>query len=225
MAKELDVKFESPAINELAEQLAARLGPGDRAKNIFNKHMLASIKQAMKPGVKLLKNETPRGPTGNLRRAVAQIARNYRKDRKWFGAVGYSASGQKSKIHKHGYRTGRNLGYHQGLVEFGTKDRKVPQRLGLYTWPIASAVGRFKDMKVRKKRDGSMYTSPKPPKGFFRAGVQGRDLVLPSMRPQKNIPKVYGIADDFMESALRRDTQTRVEKAWKNLDYIVKNNK
>jgi hypothetical protein len=45
------------------------------------------------------------------------------------------------------------------------------------------------------------------------------------MRPQKNIPKVYGMADDFMESALRRDMTDRVEKAWKNFDWVNRNKK
>lgn len=215
MAKELDVKFESPAIGELAEQLRARLGSGDKADNIFTRHMVAAIKAAMKPGVKLLKDATPRGATGNLKRSVKQVAKMYRRDRRWFGAVGYSASGQKSKIHKDGYRSGSNLGYHQGLVEFGTKNRRTTGR-------IASSISRFNSLSVSNTRTGAIRTTPKPPKGFFKSAPAGSTVDLGEMRPQKNIPKVYSVADDFMESALRRDMQTRVEKAWKNLEYVAK---
>lgn len=214
MAKELDVDFKAPALAELAKELRAKLGSGQQADNIFTRHMVAAIKAAMKPGVSLLKNETPRGVTGNLKRSVKQVAKMYRKDRVWFGAVGYSATGAKSKIHKDGYRSGSNLGYHQGLVEFGTKQRRTEGR-------IASSRGRFTSMTVSNSRSGDLRTTPKPPKGFFKSAPAGQRVDLGQMQPQKNIPKVYGMADDFMESALRRDMETRVEKAWRNLDYVA----
>lgn len=214
MAKELDIKFQSPLLKQLAEELRAKLGDGKRADNIFNTHMVAAIKVALKPGVKLLKDATPKGPTGNLKKSVKAVSRYYKKDRVWFGAVGYSASGGKSKIAKAGYRTGSELGYHQGLVEFGTKQRKSKGR-------IASSIGRFTSMTVNNTRSGDLRTTPKPPKGFFKSAPAGQRVDLGQMRPQKNIPKVYGMADDFMESALRRDMETRVDKAWKNLDYVA----
>jgi len=219
MAKELDVKFETPLLKQLAEDLRAKLGDGKRADNVFNTHMVAAIKAALKPGVELLKNNTPKGPTGNLKKSVKAVSRNYKKDRVWFGAVGYSASGGKSKIAKAGYRTGSELGYHQGLVEFGTKARKSQGR-------IASSIGRFTSLTVRNmKRSGELRTTPKPPKGFFKSARAGQQVDLGQMRPQKNIPKVYGLADDFMESALRRDMADRVEKAWKQFNWVNQNKK
>ena len=216
MAKELDVKFETSDLAELAKQLRDRLGQGGKADNVFTRHTVAAIKAAMKPGVQLLKNETPRGPTGNLKRSVKQVAKMYKRDRVWFGAVGYSATGAKSKIHKDGFRTGSSLGYHQGLVEFGTKPRRTQGR-------IASSKGRFTSMTVSNTRSGDIRTTPKPPKGFFKSARTGQTVDLGQMRPQKNIPKVYGMADDFMAAALREDMKTRVDKAWKNLDYVTKN--
>lgn len=215
MAKELDVKFETSDLGELAKQLRDRLGQGGKADNVFTRHMVAAIKASMKPGVQLLKTETPRGPTGNLKRSVKQVAKMYKRDRVWFGAVGYSATGAKSKIHKDGYRTGSSLGYHQGLVEFGTKPRRTEGR-------IASSLGRFV-MAVSNKRSGDIRTTPKPPKGFFKSARTGQTVDLGQMRPQKNIPKVYGMADDFMAAALREDMKTRVDKAWRNLDYVTQN--
>lgn len=216
MAKELDVKFETSDLAELAKQLRETLGQDPKADNIFTRHMVAAIKAAMKPGVQLLKTETPRGPTGNLKRSVKQVAKMYKRDRVWFGAVGYSATGAKSKIAKAGYRTGSSLGYHQGLVEFGTKPRRTEGR-------IASSRGRFTSMTVSNTRSGDIRTTPKPPKGFFKSARTGQTVDLGQMQPQRNIPKVYGMADDFMESALREDMKTRVQKAWRNLDYVTKN--
>jgi len=216
MAKELDIKFESTDFAELARQLRDALGDGKRPDNIFNTHMIAAVKAALKPGVPILKNETPRGPTGNLKRSVQAVARNYKKDRRWFGAVGYSATGARSRIHKDGYRTGSSLGYHQGLVEFGTKQRSTTGR-------IASSKGRFTSLTVSNNRSGAISTKPKPPKGFFKSARAGQTVDLGQMQPQKNIPKVYGMADDFMHAALREDMKTRVDKAWKQLDYVAKN--
>lgn len=214
MAKELDIKFQATAFDELAQQLRAKLGEGRRADNIFTRHMVAAVKAAMKPGVKLLKKETPRGPTGNLRRSVKQVAKMYKRDRRWFGAVGYSATGAKSKMHKDGYRTGSNLGYHQGLVEFGTKQRFTKGR-------FASSASRFLTA-VSNTKSGELRTKPKPPKGFFKSAPRGQTVDMGKMDAQKNIPKVYGMADDFMKSALREDMKTRVDKAWRNLDYVAR---
>lgn len=216
MAKELDIKFETSMVSELIEKLAEKLGPGNRARNVFNIHMKAALKVAMQPGGQLLKNETPRGPTGNLQKSVQVVTRDYRRDRKWFAAVGYSATGAKSKIAKAGYRTGSSLGYHQGLVEFGTKPRRTEGR-------IASSRGRFTSMRVSNKRNGDIRTTPKPPKGFFKSARTGQTVDLGQMRPQKNIPKVYGMANDFMESALRADMKTRVDAAWRQLNYVTQN--
>jgi len=221
MGDELKIKFETPLLHQLAKELRARLGDGQRADNIFNKHMLASIKNAMKPGVQLLKTATPKGPTGNLKRSVKAISKNYKKDRKWFGAVGYSAHGRgKTKINKSGRRTGSDLGYHQGLVEAGTGPRVLGKHTGKSPTRIASSISGVSSLSIRNTRGGMLSTSPKPNKGFFKRAKAGSTVVLAPMRGQGNIPKVARMADDFMESALRRDMVDRVEKAWKNLDYL-----
>ena len=51
MAKELDIKFETSALDELARELRGRLGSDGKADNVFTRHMVAAIKAAMKPGV------------------------------------------------------------------------------------------------------------------------------------------------------------------------------
>jgi len=221
MAKELDVDFKAPMLADLAKELRAKLGSGQQADNIFTRHMVAAIKAAMKPGVQLLKNETPRGPTGNLKRSVKQVAKMYRKDRVWFGAVGYSADGKaKTKINKSGRRTGSDLGYHQGLVEAGTGRRVLGKHTGQNPTRIASSISGVSSLSIKNTKGGMLRTSPKPNKGFFTRAKAGSTVVLAPMKGEGNIPKVASMADDFMESALRRDMVDRVEKAWKNLDYL-----
>lgn len=220
MAKELDVRLDTTDFEALGKALAERLGPGNKARNVFNIHMAAAFKNAMKKPASILKQKTSRGPTGNLRRSVQSVFRNYKRDRKWFGAIGYSVSGQKTKIHKDGYRTGANLGYHQGLVEFGTKNRRTNGR-------IASSISRFTSVSVSNTRTGAIRTQPKPPKGFFKSAPAGSTVDLGRMEGQGKIPETFLTAQTYMEAGLRDDiegkpgdkTRGRVNKAWAQLNY------
>lgn len=220
MAKELDVKVETTDFSLVAKKLAETLGPGNKARNVFNIHMKASFKAAMKKPAKVLKEETKKGPTGNLKKSVQAVVREYKKNRKWFGAVGYSASGSKTKIAKAGYRTGANLGYHQGLVEFGTKARRSEGR-------IASSISRFTSVTVSNARDGSIRTKPKMPKGFFKTAKAGQTVDLGQMRPQRTIPRVWLTAKEYINAGIREDfdpsdatKKGRVQKAFDQLNYV-----
>ena len=218
MAKEMQIAFEGPMLAELAEQLAAELGTGKREGKVFNKHMLQALKEAMKPGVAALKAATPRGPTGNLKKSVEIITRNYRKDRNWFAAVGYSASGSKeTKIGKDNRRRGRELGYHQGLVEFGTGRRQFGKWTGS-TVRIGSSISLTPSLKVTNlKRTGDLRTTPKRPKGFFKSAPIGQTVYTAPMPAQKNIPKVHAKVQGQMQSNLAEDMKTRVGKAVRDL--------
>jgi len=219
MGKELQIGFETPMLAKLAEELAAQLGSGKREGIIFNKHMLQSLKEAMKPGVTALKNATPKGPTGNLRRSVKIITRNYRKDRKWFAAVGYSAHGRgKTKINKSGRRTGSDLGYHQGLVEAGTTGmRRLGRHQGGKQVRIATSFRYNSSLKISTNRFGQVGTKPAPPKGFFTSATLDRTVELRPMKGEGNIPKVYAQVNSSMRSALAKDMETRVGKAVRDL--------
>jgi hypothetical protein len=61
-ALELEIKF--PELTQLREEFK------DLKKNIAAKHMGAALRAAMKPGVAALRKNTPKGPTGNLRKSV-----------------------------------------------------------------------------------------------------------------------------------------------------------
>jgi len=218
MGKELQIAFETPMLAKLAEDLAAQLGSGKREGIIFNKHMLQSLKEAMKPGVTALKNATPKGPTGNLKRSVKIITKDYRKDRKWFAAVGYSAHGRgKTKINKSGRRTGSDLGYHQGLVEAGTGPRVLGKHTGKSPTRIASSISGVSSLSIRNTRGGMLRTSPKPNKGFFTRAKAGSTVVLAPMKGEGNIPKVYAQVNSRMRSELAKDMETRVGKAVSDL--------
>lgn len=219
MAGDLKIVFEGPMLAKLAQELAENLGSGKRQGIIFNKHMLQSLKEAMKPGVAELKNVTPRGPTGNLKRSVKIVTRDYRKDRKWFAAVGYSAHGKgKTKINKDGKRTGSDLGYHQGLVEAGTGPRVLGKHTGQNPTTIASSISGVSSLSIKKTKSGMIKTSPKPPKGFFTRAKAGSTVVLAPMKGLGNIPKTYSRINRSMRSALAKDMEERVAKAVRDLE-------
>lgn len=89
-------------------------------KYMSAKYMAAGLRKAVEQGgtLKVLRNLTPRGPTGNLKRAVGIKSKTYTKTGVGIVIVGYKAG---RKIFEPFDPT--KLGYHQGLVEFGTKKR------------------------------------------------------------------------------------------------------
>lgn len=85
-------------------------------KNLAARFMEPVMRKAIEPGLKKLRQITPRGPTGNLRKSVRKKTKKYVKDGTAIGLVGYTV-GKGAK------------GYHQGFLEFGTKDRKTKGRI------------------------------------------------------------------------------------------------
>lgn len=94
-------------------------------KSLASAAIGAAVKRAMKPAQDALKQTTPVGPTGNIRRGIATKAKRYPKTGSAVAVVGYRKPGS-SKPPKEGTKR-RNKGadktYHQFLVEYGTKQR------------------------------------------------------------------------------------------------------
>jgi hypothetical protein len=111
--------------------------------NYAAKYIASALKAAVKEGgtEQALKANTPRGPTGNLKRAVALKSIRYVKDGTGVAIVGYRSG---RKMNEPYNRT--KLGYHQGLVEFGTKERfrrtKDGRRVSTGKMPIGGSFGR-----------------------------------------------------------------------------------
>lgn len=172
MASGLDVKIEFPELEQI--KLAFRELP----RNIAAKYMGAALNQAIEPGVKQLRSLTPRGPTGNLRKAIRKKVKRYtgsptsRNPAKSPGAAvalaGYTAPPRK----KSADLKSNEKGFHGGFLEFGTKDRKTKGN-------IASSFGRSGPVRlVVAKRSGKFSTKPKPPKGFVKVVKKGGSVDL-----------------------------------------------
>jgi hypothetical protein len=161
MAGGIEVSVEFPELEEL--KAAFRSLP----KNISAKYMASALGRALEPGFQMLKTLTPRGPTGNLKRAIRKKTKRYTKTGSGVALVGYTAPPRGKKDAK-----SNEKGYHQGFVEFGTKERRTKGN-------IASSFKRSGAVKVVvARRSGAVTTKPKPPKGFVKVAKKGSTVDL-----------------------------------------------
>jgi len=86
-----------------------------------------ALERATWPMYLRLREVTPDGPTGNLKRAVRQKVKTYPRDGGAVGLVGYERAGANSSASAAGgsVRAGSDRAFHQWWLEFGTKPRKV----------------------------------------------------------------------------------------------------
>lgn len=87
------------------------------------------LRTAIRPTVNRLRQITPVGPTGNLKRAVTSKVIPYRADGTAIALVGYTRAGKRDSSSAAGgaVRAGPDRGFHQWWVEFGTDERKITQ--------------------------------------------------------------------------------------------------
>lgn len=86
-----------------------------------------ALKKAIAPPFERLKQLTPIGPTGNLKRAVNQKIVKYPRDGTAVGLVGYNRAGKGAASSAAGGTVwaGKDRAFHQWLVEYGSRDRVV----------------------------------------------------------------------------------------------------
>lgn len=204
-ADAIELSLEFPELTELREQFR------QLPKNIAAKHLAAALRIAMKPAVQALKANTPKGPTGNLRKSVKFKSKVYKKDGNAVGLVGYSWGGG-------------DKGYHQGFLEFGTKDRFTKGRFAS-SWKRSSltnatyTAGGFRILNPKRGRNaGKLVTQPKPPKAFFKTAKAGENVKLGRMpiggrTRQPPVKTAFAETRPQMVSLLQGELATRLEKA------------
>lgn len=208
----IELSLEFPELTELRQQFR------DLPKNIAAKHLGAALRIAMKPAISALKKNTPKGPTGNLRKSVKFKSKLYKKDGNAVGLVGYSWGGD-------------DKGYHQGFLEFGTAERFTKQGRFASSWARSTVINRkkierkelpargFKIINARRGRNaGKLTTSPRPPKGFFKSAPIGERVSLGRVRRGGSTGKppvktTFNETRPQMVSLLRGELATRLEKA------------
>lgn len=162
MAGGIDLTLEFPELAAIKE--AFRTLP----KNIAAKHMATALGRAMEPAMTALKNLTPRGATGNLKRSIRKKTKRYVSSGAGVALVGYTAAPRK----KAADLKSNEKGQHQGFLEFGTKERRTKNN-------IASSFKRTGVIKaVTAKRSGKVTSKPGPPKGFIKVARKGGTVDL-----------------------------------------------
>lgn len=177
MAGGVDIGVDFPQLDEMKD--AFRVLP----TNIAAKYMASALRKAIAPAYKMLRQLTPRGPTGNLKRAVRTKTKRYTRSGAGVALVGYTAAPRK----KASDLKGNEKGAHQGFVEFGTKRRKTKGRIA----SSFSRTGKIQAIRGRRK-NAKVKSSPKPPKGFVKAAKKGDtvDLGQFPIGGRKGIPPV-----------------------------------
>jgi HK97 gp10 family phage protein len=211
----LELNMEFPELTELREQFKTL------PKNIAAKHLGAALRKAMAPGQAALRKNTPKGPTGNLRKSIKTKIKVYAKNGNAVGLVGYEIGGG-------------SKGYHQGFLEFGTKERKTkgpvassfkqrgqftiarPRKLGKPPKNLFGAAGDRYAARYRSRL--KVQTNPKYPKAFFKRAADGKVVKLGKMPVggRTGVPPVktaFNQAQPAMRSLLQQELATRLEKA------------
>lgn len=89
--------------------------------------LVAIMRKAVKPALEKLREVTPEGPTGNLKRAARSKVVTYTKDGVAVGLIGYNRAGQEFAGSAAGgsVRAGPDRAFHQWWIEAGTEQRIV----------------------------------------------------------------------------------------------------
>jgi hypothetical protein len=188
--------------------------------NLAAKGLGAALRKAIQPGLTALRRNTPKGPTGNLRKSIKTKVKTYPRTGAAVGMVGYSWGGD-------------SKGYHQGFLEFGTKERRTKKRFAsswkrsLLNNAGASRAG-FQILNPKRGRNaGKLVTNPKPPKAFFKSAKAGQTVELGKMPigGRTGVPPVktaFAQAKPEMEVTLRMQLAARIENAWSELEGRTK---
>jgi len=166
-----------------------------------------AIEKAIYPAFLRLGEVTPRGPTLNLRRAVAMKVKKYPREGGAVGLIGYRRAGSAQATSAAGgsVRAGPDRAFHQWWLEFGTQQRVVSKKsvkpyvrkAHLRRMPsgttvevqqhvvqkgqgkyIASSFNRLGPFKMVRDLDRNrVQTDPAYPRAFFKASAN--PIVIP----------------------------------------------
>jgi len=224
MASGIDIKVEFPELRKLQEAFR-----GFRT-SLARKHMGAAIRRSLKPGMDALKRNTPRGPTGNLKRAITSKVKTYVSGNA-VGLVGFVAAGSgKSKSAGGGaVKKGKDRAYHAGFLEFGTKERIIKtssRRAGASVASSFKSLGPFKIARTAKRGKFAgvvrVNTSPKYPRAFFKKAPKGgilsvRDMPIGGSKGEPPVKGAYRESLGTMRSQLAIEMTKSLIAAQKDL--------
>lgn len=188
-------------------------------KNIAARVIGAALKRAAKPGENALKQITPKGPTGNLARAIKTVVKRYPRDGAAAAVVGFVKAGTgKSKSAGGGtVKKGADRAFHQFWLEFGTKDRYTIGNIASSYKRLGPFV--FKNAK-QGRNAGKMRTSPAYPKAFFKKSKG--PVYLRSTGAQHLVRTAFHMSRGQIESNLRSEMQKALENGTRIMEDQAK---
>jgi len=120
----IDLSLDATEIDQLRKALGNLFDNAGLARTLE-----AALKKALVPAEERLRQITPVGPTENLRNAISTRTKAYDKTGTAVGLVGYRQSTKEPSTAisnaARSVRKGKNRGFHQWWLEFGTKERTV----------------------------------------------------------------------------------------------------
>ena len=208
-----------------------------------------ALEKALFPAQLRLRENTPVGPTGNLKRAVNMKIVPYRRNGVAVGMIGYNRAGVGKTNSAAGgsVQAGPDRAFHQWWLEYGTRQRvvaklsntpyqrKAHQRVmksgkvasirahqvsGQNAY-IASSYNRLGPFQMAKGTEGRVQTDPAYPKAFFRKSKN--PIVIPAMNPggsgEPPIQKTWREYQGKVAERLTSELRISLERALDSLTY------
>lgn len=221
--KAAQIKIEGPDLYELRNEFKKL------PRNIAARVIGAGLKRAAKPGENALKQLTPKGPTGNLRRAIKTIVKRYPRDGAAVAIVGFVKAGSGASKSAAGGRVkkGSDRAFHQFWLEFGTNDRLVTtpgdqpymRSSGVANRKLRKALGakqakELKDRNVRVRGQGGFIASSFATLGPFKFTTSRGGLNKGRLKTSPQYPKAFFIKRNSAIHIRGMDRQRPVERAF-----------
>ena len=234
----ISITVDSTDLKQKTEQLRNLFGQDGRAGLAAT--LEAALEKAIWPAYLRLREVTPVGPTGNLKRAAHYKTVKYPKDGAAVGLIGYRQSQKERGTATAGsVRIGKERGFHQWWLEFGTKDRVVT-KLSDKPYQRKSHTRRMKSGKVatvsahQVKGQGAVIASSLAARGpfdinadgsksqpyaFFMKGKKGQGAIrLPGVRPggvagRPPVQTAFEQTKNQVAEILRRELSISIEAA------------
>jgi hypothetical protein len=208
-----------------------------------------AIEKALEPAKLRLRENTPVGPTGNLKRAVNMKIVKYKNSGVAVGLLGYNRAGSGKSTSAAGgtVQAGPDRAFHQWWLEYGTNQRvvaklsnkpyqrkahqrtmksgkvasiKAHQVSGQNAY-IASSYNKLGPFTMAKGTDGRVQTDPAYPKAFFRKSKT--PIVIPAMNPggsgEPPVQKTWREYQGKVAERLTSELRISLERALEALTY------
>jgi hypothetical protein len=162
--------------------------------SIQKKYLAAAVRAAAKDEVKEVRQLTPRGPTGNLKRSVGLVVEKRRKARTATAVLGYRRSGNNKST----------MGFHAAWIEEGVSDRYPRGKA------FRVSMDRIKRPTIQGNADGFAYLASVrgfPGSGKFRAWA---DANLPQIRD-----RLQSVLGEYVDKAIAENERRQIRKIGK----------